>query len=317
MTSQSTNFQLLGVDGIMGFSFGGTSLSCVPNCATLFLDAIVQSHGILDVFAISLERVSNNSRYNIDGGSLSIGGYDDDLIGQNGIFYTPILKKPYYSVALGDVAVGGVSIGGDLSLFGSTIVDSGTTYLLLPNRAYYQLKSVFQTNYCHLPFVCTQPNMFDDNQCINSSKIDLNQYPDLTFSFDGVKVIMRPDQYLTQSTTIRGSVNCFSIVQSGSQKTILGGTFMRGVYTIFDRANMQIGFTSDRTGADGNPVVTQGPAIKSSSINLPIYIAVGAGVGALLVIIAAVIITWQVVKRRAVVKAESTVDIGVAVSGEV
>jgi len=118
MTSQSAGFQLHGVDGIMGFSFDSSSLTCVPNCASLFMDSIVKAHGVSDIFSMSLQPIRDNSQFNTVGGSLTIGGINSDIVKNfSEIHYTPVLRKPYYSVLLGDVTIGDITIESNSEMF--------------------------------------------------------------------------------------------------------------------------------------------------------------------------------------------------------
>jgi len=306
MTDQSQGFQFKGVDGIMGLAFGQSKLSCVPNCASLVMDSIVQSHNIADVFSIALQPITNNSAYNEPGGSITFGGIDTTFLGSNTVYYTDVVARPYYQILLGDVSIGGVSIGANIQEFGQTIVDSGTTYTLVPPVIYNLIVSTMQNNYCHLPFVCGNNSIFTSSSCVNSSKIDLSLFPDFTFWMDGVKVVMKPSQYLIQGISNRGSVNCWSIVSGASGKTFLGDNFMMGTYIVFDRENERVGFANDQ-------LVSAGPRIDIPSSKVAIIAAAAGGGAALLLIIIAVIVTVLLRRRAQRREADRTQDIGVTV----
>jgi len=290
----------------MGLAFGQSKLSCVPNCASLVMDNIVESHNIADVFSIALQPITNNSIYNAPGGSITFGGIDTAFLGPNTVYYTDVVAKPYYQVLLGDISIGGISIGAEIPNFGSTIVDSGTTYTLVPPVIYNLIVSTMQNNYCHLPFVCGNNSIFTSSSCVNSSKIDLSLFPDFTFWMDEVKVVMKPSQYLIQGASSRGKVNCWSIVSGISGKTFLGDNFMMGTYVIFDRENERIGFANDQ-------LVSVGPKIDIPSSKVAIIAAAAGGGAALLLIIIAVVVTVLLRRRSQRREADKTQDIGVTI----
>jgi len=308
ITDQSSGFQFLAVDGIMGLAFGGSSLSCVPNCASLVFDQIVQKYNIPDIFAIALKPISNTTTYNQVGGSISFGGIDAAFLGPNTVYWTDVTAKPYYQVLLGDITIGGHSIGASIDDFGSTIVDSGTTFTIVPPKIFSAIQSVMQQNYCHLPFVCGPSNMFTNMSCVNSSLIDLSKFPDFTFFLDGVKVVMKPDQYLLETQLSNGDmVNCLSVIAGSRSKTFLGDSFMMGAYIIFDRQSTRVGFANDAQ-------VSSGPRISNPEPNKIALIAGAAGGGAALIIIIIAAVTTVLLRRRTLKRREDRAqDIGVKV----
>jgi hypothetical protein len=73
------------------------------------------------------------------GGSMWLGGYDA-ASAQAPPTYTPMVRgSPYYAVTLSDVRLGGNSLGFGAAAFGATLVDLGTTALVLPNAAFSAL----------------------------------------------------------------------------------------------------------------------------------------------------------------------------------
>jgi len=309
ITDQSGGFQVHGVDGIMGLAFGGDQLSCVPNCASLVMDSIVQRYNIPNVFSIALQPIQNNSIYNAVGGSLTIGGIDTAFLGGSTVYYTDVISTPYYKVLLGDISVGSTYLGARASDFGSVIVDSGTTYTLLPPAVFNMLKNVMQTQNCHLTYVGGPTSIFTNSTCVNSTKIDLSQFPDFTFHLSGVKIIMKPRQYLLELDTSKGSVNCLSVISGVSGKTVLGDSFMMGYYIVFDRDNKRVGFANDELVSAG-PIITE-PISKVALIAG----AAGGGAAFALIIIAVVVVV--LLRRRSIHRErKSVVDIGVGVRSD-
>ena len=121
-----------------------------------------------DVFSMVLEPTSLGTER---GGMLTLGSPNVQPLNESDatsnstvpqIYYTPILAESFYIVGLYDMLLGGKSILDNSYPNGrATVVDSGTTYLLLPSPLFTSFVNVFQTNYCNLPFVCGGNSIFD------------------------------------------------------------------------------------------------------------------------------------------------------------
>jgi hypothetical protein len=63
------------------------------------------------------------------------------------------------------------------------VLDTGTTYILLPRRSYQDLVSYFQKNYCNLVGVCSQVNIFNGNCLLDIAVRVSPPFPFLPISF--------------------------------------------------------------------------------------------------------------------------------------
>jgi len=233
ITNIVSNFEFGYMDGIVGFAYSNAPLDCSPTCVQTLFSNLVQSTSISPIFAIFID-------YN-DGGSLSLGGYDPSIL--NGTLgYTSVTKTDYYNVNLQKLLLGPYTVAsGSSATFGSAIVDSGTTLTLLPQNVYSSLQSYFQTYYYYLPLVTGSETLFEGYCFLSSTSI--GQFPTIYFLFNGVTVPMGPQNYIYQTLDTQGrTAYCLGIEVSSDGNTILGDTFMRGQYVVFDQQNNRVGF---------------------------------------------------------------------------
>ncbi len=109
--------------GILGLGY--TVLAVPPTQS--WMDLLAASGGAPDVFTIQLCAT---------GGRFWLGGYDSSFF-NGSLSYTPIVQKVWYIVRMNDLQFNGHSVG--VTSFGSVIVDSGTTALVLPPSVYTAL----------------------------------------------------------------------------------------------------------------------------------------------------------------------------------
>jgi len=253
-------------DGIMGLAYSSLS-DGVPT----IIDQMVQSGQISNVFSLCLGE---------SGGSLVLGGTDATLF-QGSFAYTPIIKETYYVVDLQTVVIAGSSIDFSQQL-GSVILDSGTSGITMPVSLFNQVINAF-SNYCQTTVntpnsLCGTNNVLNapNGNCINTDQSDLSLYPTMQFVFRGVDqntitVSIGPQSYLrfvnVQSTT------CVSLGIYGQDGlgVILGDTFLKGFYTVFDRQNLRIGFATDVNCGSGIVQTVANSNAFSLSYSLPFF----------------------------------------------
>jgi len=152
----------------------------------------------------------------------------------------------YYIVSLNVMAVSGQSLDGNPADFGTTIVDSGTTLIILPPKLY----SAFVANLyescstSHLVGICqnvTNNKTLFDGACYSMSQSELDAFPTLSFTFDGTTPLNVPPQGYLYS--LNGTY-CMGIQNSGNttKGTILGDIFIQNFHTVFDLVQAEVGF---------------------------------------------------------------------------
>ena len=188
------------------------------------------------------------------GGRLWLGGYDPASAGASPA-YTPMVSgSPYYAVVLADLRVGGNSLGFGAAAFGPTLVDTGTTALVLPDPVFSALASAvaavpaFADNFGGAAWFggssCDVPD-----QGLTKAQLDA-ALPPLTLVFSasgGPFTVDLPatDSYLLQQDDTGGTAYyCSGIERAGSSRTptIIGANALHTLLTIFDRRNARVGF---------------------------------------------------------------------------
>lgn len=234
--------------GIMGLAFSGL----VSSPTVGFLDAIQapQITSFPDKFATQLC---------MTGGQIWFGGYDSAYT-TGAVQYTPISPPSgysglYYWVTINDIQVGGTTIGQPASAYGTPIVDTGTSVALLPTSVFNALQSAIAAYPAFQSLVGSgeASHWFTDGNCISSTTqpSTLNgSLPQLTMVFPSagsgnISVNMPATlSYIFYYKDVSDNLwYCPGVApNSGVGLTIIGGTFLRSLITVFDRANNQVGF---------------------------------------------------------------------------
>eukprot|EP00047_Mylnosiga_fluctuans_P002126 m.223273 g.223273 ORF g.223273 m.223273 type:complete len:629 (-) comp10904_c0_seq1:450-2336(-) len=146
------------------------------------------------------------------------------------LMYTPMLASLHYTVYMRDILVDGQPL--NIHVDPRAIIDSGSTFLVLPPLAYASVIRALRRAMPH-----EDPAIWDQFCIITEPAL----WPVLSIQLDGIRVNIYGRDYLNQ----QGDHYCLAIsvmskpVQAGA---ILGATVMQGIHLEFDRANQRIGF---------------------------------------------------------------------------
>jgi len=225
-------------DGILGMAYKSLSHG-VPT----FMDRLVETHKLDNLFSMCLGD---------EDGALVIGGiekkyYTGDLV------YTPIINETYYVVNLTSINIGTQRIS-TLAQAGKVVVDSGTTGIVVPTAIYSHIKSGL-SSYCYgtnpPAILCGIDNVLNlaSDKCLLFTDKELDAMPAIEFAFIGttpestVSVSISARDYLRYSIA-DGNRYCgrLGVYQMDDFGIILGDTFMRAFYTVFDKQHKKIGF---------------------------------------------------------------------------
>lgn len=216
-TSISSEFESSQGDGLVGLAFGSIN-TCTPTKCTTFFDS-VKSSLKEDLFAARL-RKGEAGTYDF--------GFIDSSKYTGSIGYTAVdNSQGFWGWTPDSYSIGG-SAG--TSTIGSSIADTGTTLLLLPDAVVSEYYSG----------VSGAENSSSDGGYIFDCSATL---PDFSVSVGGVTVTV-PGSYINFQTA-SGS-QCFGGLQSSSSIgiNIFGDVFLKATYTIFDQtqSSPRLGF---------------------------------------------------------------------------
>jgi hypothetical protein len=225
--------------GLLGL--GGTSLAVARTGS--YFDTLESASALGDAFAVQVCG---------EGGRLWLGGYDPAFVTAPPVF-TPAVNSPFYAVVLEDIRIGGTSLGVPQATYSETLVDIGTTALILPNAAFSALATavaanpVFQQNFGPASFF-SGTNCLLPSQGLTKAQLDA-MLPTLTLvvpSPTGKTVTIdlpATDSYLLQQNDTQGNAYyCSGIDRTAGSPTIIGANALHTLITIFDRVHGQIGF---------------------------------------------------------------------------
>lgn len=239
------------IDGLIGLgrSRGSSSFPTV-------LSDWMKSHGCGDAFAIQL---------GANGGALSLGGYNQNYF-RGQIFWTPLLDHSnWYRVPLPHISVGDQFVQYSTQIAkAKTVVDSGTTYFLVPTEVFSQIASFIasfvssSSNTCPLS-ICgpMASTIFYTGQC--STDVDVQTLPEIRLTFDRkvtitetqqhkkdpFTLVLTPKQYTFVSYMENGKeCRAYGLGIGPNDVLVLGDTFMTAYYSIFDPQNMRVGFAA-------------------------------------------------------------------------
>jgi len=184
------------------------------------------------------------------GGRVWWGGWDPAAVSGSPAYTPTIQSSPYYAVTLSDLKIGGSSLGFGAAAFGDTLVDTGTTALLLPAAAFNALAAsvashpTFQQNFGAASWFSGQT--CDTTNGLTKAQLD-QALPPLTLVFPamggGSFSVQLPatDSYLLQQDDDMGNAYyCPGIAPA--TMTIIGANAMHTLVTIFDREHGAVGF---------------------------------------------------------------------------
>mmetsp|Transcript_14792 Transcript_14792/g.28143 ORF Transcript_14792/g.28143 Transcript_14792/m.28143 type:complete len:394 (-) Transcript_14792:205-1386(-) len=205
-------------DGILGLGF--TSIS-IDGATTVFENAIAQNVVDQPIFSFYL---GDNAP-----GELTFGGYDASKF-EGELQYVKLLSATYWEIALDQCSAGPYSSAPNADGSPITaIVDSGTSFITGPKKEIAQLAAA----------VGAKAN-FMGEYTLDCATLD--SLPDIVFTIAGDEyVIPGKDSVLQAQGTCLLAFMGMDFPKPGPQ-WILGDTFMRQYYTVFNYVDETIGF---------------------------------------------------------------------------
>jgi cathepsin D len=240
-TNVSNDFLDYPIDGILGLGQPKSSNQLVPTVLqTLVSKNLIKSN----MFGIHIQRSSDK----VNNGEVNFGGYDSSMFVGNLSWTTSVSTSGLWEIPLDDSGVGSISTG----LTGKTaIVDTGTSMILIPPGDAAVILNLF-------PGVQTSGENFL-LPCSTTTSIYL--------TFSGIRYLISSKDYIgTAATGNMCNLNIIARQAFNTNQWLIGDTFLKNVYTVFDNDNNRVGF-----GTLTEPIIagTPTPATSASASASP------------------------------------------------
>lgn len=231
----SSEYELEGTaaDGILVRSTQGLGYMALSNNVPTLMDTLYNQGAIpakvLGVF------LSNSEDRSSPQSSVSIGGYDPSPYAKGSLRFTPNLypKVGFWTVGLKAVSFGEVRLQLKTRI---AIFDTGASLIGAADSDFDAVSSWFATK-----FGCESKNSFIACDC---TAHPISTFPNITFNIGGFETKLTGPQYLSAYRS-SGQLICMVLITSSFQDFwILGDSFLRQFYTVYDMDNNQIGFAS-------------------------------------------------------------------------
>eukprot|EP00128_Syssomonas_multiformis_P017738 Colp12_sorted_trinity150504_noHs@18533 len=197
-------FTTVAFDGVLGMGFTQLAVDGVtPPFEALFNQGSVQG-----MFAFYLSSTPGDET-----SVLTLGGYDLGYTRGGMVTWVPLVAQDYWRIRINDIGVNDQSI--NICTGCGAIIDSGSSLIVGPNAN----QLISQIGYLN-------------PDCSNMATLQT-----IYFNLNGVRFALTPQQYVLKT----GGYCTVGIAQGGLGLWVLGNTFMRAYYTIFDRTGSRVG----------------------------------------------------------------------------
>lgn len=222
--SATAAFDSYPFDGILGLGRSYTGGWQMPS----FMDIVAQN-GLIssNIIGFSLSRTSDDKKDGeINFGTVDTTKYDGDIV------YTAI-NADAWTIPIDDAHVNGVACNFTGK---SAIIDSGTTYILIPPADAATLFGLVPGS----------------SKSGENYIIPCDSTATIEFEFSGVNYSIEPEDYIG-SQTDSGCISTIVGHQSSAANTwLIGYVFLKNVYSVFDYDNGQIGFGTKVANSSGD-----------------------------------------------------------------
>ncbi|XP_062860931.1 gastricsin-like [Trichomycterus rosablanca] len=221
-TQEGNNFASVQFSGILGLAYPAlASGNAVPLVDNMMQQGLLEQN----LFGVYL---SGNEQ---SGSEIAFGAVDTNMYSGQ-LYWTPVTAETYWQIGIQEVSIGGQQTGWCSQYSGcQCIVDTGTSSLTAPSNF---LSSLMQS-------IGAQQDS-SGQYAVDCSQV--NNLPTLTFTISGVNFPLPPSAYIENEGGYC-TVNIqptYLPAQNNQPLWIFGDVFLRGYYSVYDRANNQVGF---------------------------------------------------------------------------
>ncbi|XP_058383375.1 pepsin II-2/3-like [Diceros bicornis minor] len=216
----SLSLLLAPFDGILGLAYPSISAS----------DATPVFDNIWDQGLISEDLFSVYLSSDDESGSVVIFGGIDSSYYTGSLHWVPVSEEGYWQITVDSITMNGESIA--CSGGCQAIVDTGTSLLVGPTSAIDNIQSD----------IGAKEDLLGEGVISCSAIYSL---PDIVFTINGVEFPLPASAYiLEEDETCISGFEGMDLDTSSGELWVLGDVFIRQYYTVFDRANNQVGLAS-------------------------------------------------------------------------
>uniref|UniRef100_G3TA26 pepsin A n=2 Tax=Loxodonta africana TaxID=9785 RepID=G3TA26_LOXAF len=205
-------------DGILGLAYPSISSSDATPVFDNIWDQGLVSQDLFSVYLSSDE----------EGGSVVIFGGIDSSYYTGSLNWVPVSYEGYWQITLDSVSIDGESVA--CSDTCQAIIDTGTSLLAGPTTAIANIQE----------YLGLGDSSEEEVSCSTADSL-----PNIVFTINGVQYPVSPSSYIVEEdqSCVVGLEGMDLDTYSG-ELWILGDVFIRQYYTVFDRANNQVGLAS-------------------------------------------------------------------------
>ncbi|XP_060543203.1 pepsin A-like [Pantherophis guttatus] len=200
-------------DGFLGLAFPSLSASGATPVFDNMMSENLVSQDLFSVF------MSSDGK---KGSFVMFGGIDDSYFTGN-LNWVPLSAETYWQIPMDSITVNGQAIA--CSGGCQAIVDTGTSLLAGPPSAIASIQNFIGSQYSNGQYI------------VNCNAI--NKLPDIVFTINGIQYPLSASAYIRQFPSY--CMSGFENIAFQYDLWILGDVFIRQYYSVFDRANNQIG----------------------------------------------------------------------------
>ncbi|KAF9335111.1 hypothetical protein BG006_000850 [Podila minutissima] len=213
-----------GVDGVVGLGFGRAAI--VKGYSTMVETMLTKKVLAQPIVSIWLGRQRVGGSTEGSGGAVIFGGVDTTKYVGN-FTWVPVVDRNAWKIPFQGVSIAGKNLG----LSGNALIDSGTSLIVVPAKA-------ASTFHGHIPGAIDVPQIGWILPC-NTSVGDLN------FTISGQQFRVPAEELIVLFRIPGYAEYCKSAIDVSKSATdtdwILGASFMKNVYSVFDYRSLSIG----------------------------------------------------------------------------
>lgn len=232
----SKEFEQFAFDGILGLSMG-------KGASDNYMDTLSKSGKLSkNLFAVALNRAADGA----NNGEIRFGSVNTDKFTGDIKFTGVATKTGDWVIPMDDIGFDGKKPGAGALAY----IDTGTSFIFGP-------KDLTKKLHADIPNAASSDGIVYTVPCDTSKS--------LTITFSGVDYQIPPKDYVSPKDSAgRCTSNVYgNEVVKGSW--LVGDTFLKNVYSVFDRDNRQIGFANLGSGGSGPSQSASGPSSTAAT----------------------------------------------------